>query len=87
LVINVGIEPAAAPEPEPAVVFTNDAPLPGATKPAVSLEPVNSICPVSGKAIDRKFLVVHDGKVVGLCCEKCTAQFLLDPAKFPVKTN
>lgn len=87
LAINSGAEPAAPLVTEPAIVFSSEEPLPGAPVKAASLDPVNSVCPVSGKAIDRKYLVVHDGRVVGFCCEKCAAQFLAEPANFTVKTG
>ncbi len=87
LVITAGAEPAAPVLTEPAIVFSSEEPLPGAPAKAVSLDPINSICPVSGKAIDRKYLVVHQGRVVGFCCEKCASQFLTEPAKFTVKTD
>jgi len=87
LAINAGAEPAAPLLTEPAIVFSSEEPLPGAPPKAASLDPINSICPVSGKAIDRKYLVVHEGRVVGFCCEKCAAQFLTEPAKFTIKTD
>lgn len=86
LAINAGVEPAEPLLTEPELTFSSEEPLPGAAK-TVSLDPVNSVCPVSGSPIDRKYLVVNEGRVVGFCCEKCAAQFLADPAKFAVKPN
>ena len=50
-----------------------------------SLAPVNTLCPVSGTAVDPKYLIVHEGKVVGFCCNNCPQQFWADPAKFADK--
>lgn len=43
---------------------------------------VQTVCPVSGKAINVKASVDHDGKKVYFCCEGCPAAFKKDPAKF-----
>ncbi|MCK5942347.1 MAG: YHS domain-containing protein [Planctomycetes bacterium] len=48
-------------------------------------QPVNDKCPVSGTDVDPKFFVVHDGKRVAFCCDKCKAKFEKDPAKFAAK--
>lgn len=66
---------------EPPFTLSNDA---SAISPAASLEPINSVCPVSGRPVDPRFAVVHEGKVIGFCCEKCPGQFWEEPAKFPV---
>lgn len=75
---------SAALETEPALTFSSDAPLPGATPApaAASLAPVNAICPVSGAAVNSKFVIVWEGRAVGFCCEKCAAAFWADPAKY-----
>lgn len=81
LVVNLG--EADAPEPvetEPKV--TLGAPPPVAT---VSLNPVNTVCPVSGSPIDPRYAVVHEGRVIAFCCENCPGQFWTEPDKFPVK--
>ncbi|MBL9150177.1 MAG: hypothetical protein JNM94_15925 [Phycisphaerae bacterium] len=79
LIIDLGDVAAAAPaETEPPPAFSSDAPLPvpstGLTL-ADALKPSNTACPISGAPIDPRFVIVHDGKVIGFCCEKCVAQF------------
>lgn len=75
---------------ETASVLEIEPPPPG-TAPAApapkGLEPVNDVCPVSGTAVDPKFTVVHEGKVVGFCCPNCPKTFWTDPAKYPVKAR
>lgn len=77
-------------EDPPAGVLEVEPPPPG-TAPAApapkGLEPVNDVCPVSGTAVDPRFTVVHDGKVVGFCCPNCPKTFWTDPAKYPVKAR
>lgn len=87
LVLDAGDAPAAAPlEIEPAPKFTNELPLPGAAaKAAASLEPVNTVCPVSGAPVDKRYLIVFEGRVIGFCCNKCPSQFWADPEKFRAK--
>jgi len=75
-------------EAEPAPKFSSDAPIPGAAPvaaAAVSLEPVNSVCPVSGAPVNKKYLVVFEGRVIGFCCNKCPSEFWADPEKFRAK--
>lgn len=75
-------------EAEPAPKFTSDAPIPGAAAAAaaaVSLEPVNKTCPVSGAPINPKYLLVFEGRVIGFCCNKCPTEFWADPEKFRAK--
>jgi hypothetical protein len=40
---------------------------------------------VSGKPIDSRYVVLHEGKLIGLCCEKCAQAFWADPSKYPLK--
>ena len=67
-------------ETEPEVVLAKVAAAP--LDPA--LQPINDCCPVSGKPVDLRFLVVHDGKVIGFCCPDCPQTFWQEPAKYPV---
>lgn len=86
LTIDLGeIATAEALETEPEIKFTSDAPVPGAPQAAATLTPANTLCPVSGKPIDPRYLVVHEGKVIGFCCPNCPGEFWKDPAKFAVK--
>jgi uncharacterized membrane protein len=75
---------SAAIETEPVLAFSSDAPLPGATAaaPGASIEPINSVCPVSGAAVCPTYVIVWEGKAIGLCCEKCAAQFWADPKRY-----
>ncbi|MBK7644311.1 MAG: hypothetical protein IPJ19_14920 [Planctomycetes bacterium] len=79
-------------EPEPK--FTSEAPPPGAAAvpagaPAAvavaSLEPINSVCPVSGAPVNKKYMIVFEGRVIGFCCNKCPGEFWADPEKFRSK--
>jgi hypothetical protein len=49
-----------------------------------SADPVNKLCPVSGKAGDPAVLVKYTKKI-GFCCDKCKAKFEKDPASFGEK--
>lgn len=44
--------------------------------------PVNTVCPVSGTAVDPAHTVTYEGKLVGFCCPNCLAKFNEDPAPF-----
>jgi len=55
----------------------------GATAdPGAPTTPVNTVCPVSGTAVDPAHTVTHDGKLIGFCCPNCVAKFNEDPAPF-----
>src|SRR5690606_15499030 len=76
-------------EPEPKLI---DAAVAGAAAPTgatvaggPSLDPVNTVCPVSDKPVDPRFLVVHEGRVIGFCCSNCPSQFWADPATYVAK--
>ena len=60
-----------------------------AKKGAVAAVAVNNThCPVNKTnnkkdvEVDGEHFVVHDGKRIGLCCDKCEEPFKADPAKF-----
>lgn len=75
LLASLGLEGGREPlELEPEVVFGEPS----------ALSPVNVICPVSGGPVDPAFSIVHDGQVVGFCCNECPSTFWDDPAAFPV---
>ncbi len=92
---------ATALESEGELAFTSDAgPVdsPGEGDPVTSSEetipssptaltPINSVCPVSGKPVDPKFSVVHEGRVIGFCCPNCPKSFWDDPAAFLAKLD
>ncbi|MCC6493914.1 MAG: YHS domain-containing protein [Pirellulales bacterium] len=46
---------------------------------------LQSECPVSGKPINPKAFVEHDGKKVYFCCEGCPKAFTADPEKYLAK--
>ncbi|MDA1114694.1 MAG: hypothetical protein O3A95_10410 [Planctomycetota bacterium] len=84
-------------EVEADLVFTSDAPLldlpevsveetkTEAVEGSSSLSPSNNICPVSGKPVDPRYSVVHEGEVIGFCCPNCPKTFWEDPSAFPRK--
>lgn len=49
-----------------------------------SADPVNKLCPVSGKAGDPAVIVKYTKKI-GFCCDKCKAKFEKDPAAMAEK--
>ena len=83
--------PAKALEVEGELKFVNELPLPGQKPPspevAAALQPVNAICPVSGKPVDPQFVVVHGQQAVGFCCMNCPKAFWAEPTKYPVKAK
>jgi hypothetical protein len=66
---------------EDEVRFTNDS---AASQPAASanLAPVNAVCPVTGAAVDPKFAIVFEGRVIGFCCPNCPQKFWAEPETF-----
>lgn len=90
LIVDVGVPTSAQPlETEAAIALSGEASPPGnaGANPApvqTSLLPANAVCPVSGKPVNPKFAIVHDGKVIGFCCQDCAAQFWSDPEKYPL---
>jgi len=46
---------------------------------------VNAECPVSGKPVDPTKTLVHEGVLIGFCCDDCKAKFLQDPKPFLTK--
>lgn len=55
--------------------------------PGDALRPVNAACPVSGKAVDPRYSIVHEGRVIGFCCPNCPGQFWTRPAEFAGKLS
>ena len=41
-----------------------------------------TLCPIMGGKIDKKFFADHDGKRVYFCCTGCIAKFKKDAAKY-----
>jgi YHS domain-containing protein len=61
------------------------APPPAQAAAAGAAKPINTKCPVSGKDVVATFIVMHEGKAVGFCCDKCPEAFKKEPAKFAAK--
>jgi YHS domain-containing protein len=75
LIASLGRDGGREPlELEPEVVFGEPS----------ALSPVNVVCPVSGGPVDPAFSIVHDGQVLGFCCNECPTTFWDDPSAFPV---
>lgn len=73
---------------ETAVVLGSAATTPSPESPTASpdaLRPINDVCPVSGRPVDPKYLIVSRGRVVGFCCPNCPGPFWSDPDRYPVK--
>ena len=47
--------------------------------------PVNTTCPMSGKAVKEGVTSQFNGKTIGFCCTNCKAKFDSDPEKFGKK--
>ena len=78
--------PAAALDAEGDLVFTSDAPAPGAEAApapvALNLTPINATCPVSGNPVDPKYTILFEDRLIGFCCPNCPKDFWSDPEKF-----
>jgi YHS domain-containing protein len=79
LYVNRGEELAIVVAPPPAEPAKPD---PKAAAAAAAAKPINTVCPVSGKPVDPTKTLVHEGKVIGFCCDMCPKAFQKDPAKF-----
>ena len=79
-------------ETEANLVFSSEAPLVdappevettlGSVEVLESLTPINTACPVTGKAVDPQYSIVYEGRVIGFCCPNCPKTFWLDPAPY-----
>ncbi|HPI38229.1 MAG TPA: YHS domain-containing protein [Ignavibacteriaceae bacterium] len=57
-------------------------------KTSKKIKPWNSVCPVSGKAVDANAKTVeYQGKVYGFNTNSSMEKFKKDPAKYAVKLN
>ena len=50
-------------------------------------KPVNTVCPVSGEAIDDPVLTTYNGKTYALCCKTCLKKFNKAPEKYISKLS
>lgn len=82
LLIDAGADVGGELEREGEVRLSSDAPPPEGERGVAALTPINSLCPVSGAAVDPRYAVVHAGRVVGFCCPDCAREFWTDPARF-----
>jgi YHS domain-containing protein len=58
-----------------------------AAEQGVLFENVQKLCPVTGKAIDKRFFVDHVGRRVFFSDDTCAAQFAKDPATYLKKLD
>ena len=59
------------------------APAAAALRKQVTSETVEqTICPVMGKAIDKKIYTEYKGKKVYFCCKECLEKFKAEPEKY-----
>ncbi len=54
---------------------------------SAALLPINTQCPVSGKATDPAKTLVQDGNVIAFCCDDCKRKFQQDPQTFLAKLS
>lgn len=87
LIVDNGDSADSTPtEAEQVVLLGKTAPAAApAAAPAESLKPMNANCPVTGKPVDPKYVIVFEGKVIGFCCPNCPGQFWAEPSKYEVK--
>lgn len=55
---------------------------PLASAPTTNAAPANTECPVSGKPIDTTKTLLHEGVLIGFCCDDCKAKFQQDPKPY-----
>ena len=58
-----------------------------AAKEGILFENIQTLCPISGNAIDRKHFTYFKGRGVYFCSEKCIAVFDSDPGKYIVDVD
>lgn len=86
LLVNLGSEPREALEAEPEVLFERPV-APVAPTAELSLADLNTDCPVTGKPVDARYIIVHEGRLIGFCCPNCPKTFWDDPAPFVSKLD
>ena len=47
--------------------------------PAPEPDPINAVCPLSGKAVDAAIHSTVDGQRIAFCCPSCKLLFDVDP--------
>lgn len=89
-IIGASRLPDEALEVEPEVEFeklaksADDSP---AVKPATDevAKAENTLCPVSGGAVDSDYVILYQGRAIGFCCSNCPKSFWDDPASYLAK--
>lgn len=92
LEVDTGQAPVAKPlETEDKPEFSDELPPPGqAAQPVevvAALRSVNKNCPVSGKPVDNRYVVVHAQRAVGFCCPNCPKTFWANPGQYAVAAD
>ena len=45
-------------------------------------DPINKVCPLTGKDVNPTKTVEYEKQVIGLCCDDCKGKFESDPKKY-----
>src|SRR5204863_1481232 len=45
-------------------------------------DPINKVCPLSGKDVNPTKTVEYEGQKIGFCCDDCKGKFESDPKKY-----
>jgi YHS domain-containing protein len=45
-------------------------------------DPINKVCPVSGKDVNVTKTSEYEGQLIGFCCDDCKGKFETDPKKY-----
>jgi YHS domain-containing protein len=45
-------------------------------------DPINKVCPLSGKDVNPTKTVEYEKQVIGFCCDDCKGKFESDPKKY-----
>jgi YHS domain-containing protein len=45
-------------------------------------DPINSVCPISGKDVNPTKTVEYEKQLIGFCCDDCKGKFESDPKKY-----
>ncbi|MBX3323461.1 MAG: hypothetical protein KF757_10760 [Phycisphaeraceae bacterium] len=78
--IDAGDAPLS--DPLDATASTDDTSAAIARAVTDALTPINAMCPVSSKPVDRRYAVVHNQRVIAFCCANCLDSFVRDPDRF-----
>src|SRR6185503_16758080 len=45
-------------------------------------DPINKVCPITGKDVNSTKTVEYEKQLIGLCCDDCKGKFESDPKKY-----